>query len=129
MKWIFKYLKGTSKHGILFARQHGDNSVVGYVDVDNASNVDDSKSTTSYIFTLSGLPIYWRSTLQSEIDMSTTEVEYMAVGEAAKEAPWLKELVEDLGLNQSRVQFHCDSQRVIYLTKHWVYLVMRFHKI
>ena len=129
MKWIFKYLKGTSKHGILFARQHGDNSVVGYVDVDNASNVDDSKSTTSYIFTLSGLPIYWRSTLQSEIDMSTTEVEYMVVGEAAKEAPWLKELVEDLGLNQSRVQFHCDSQRVIYLTKHWVYLVMRFHKI
>ena len=129
MKWIFKYLKGTSKHGILFARQHGDNSVVGYVDVDNASNVDDSKSTTSYIITLSSLPIYWRSTLQSVIDMSTTEVEYMVAGEAGKEAPWLKGLVKDLGLNQSGVQFHCGSQSVTYLTKHWVYPVMRFHKI
>ena len=129
MKWIFKYLKGTSKHGILFARQHGDNSMVGYVAVDNASNVDDSKSTTSYIITLSGLPIYWRSTLQSVIDMSTTEVEYMVAGEAGKEAPWLKGLVKDLGLNQSGVQFHCGSQSATYLTKHWVYPVMRFHKI
>ena len=129
MKWIFKYLKGTSKHGILFARQHGDNSVVGYVDVDNASNVDDSKLTTSYIFTLLGLPIYWRYTLQSVIDMSTTEVKYMVVAKVAKEAPWLKGLVEDLGLNQSGVQFHCDNQSVIYLTKHWVYPIMRFHKI
>ena len=129
MKWIFKYLKGTSKHGILFARQHGDNSMVGYVAVDNASNVDDSKSTTSYIITLSGLPIYWRSTLQSVIDMSTTEVEYMVASEARKEAPWLKGLVKDLGLNQSGVQFHCGSQSATYLTKHWVYPVMRFHKI
>ena len=93
----------------MFARQHGDNSMVGYVDVDNASNVDDSKSTTSYIFTLLGLPIYWRSTLQSVIDMSTTKVEYMVAGEAGKEAPWLKGLVKDLGLNQSGVHFHCDS--------------------
>ena len=129
MKWIFKYLKGTSKHRILFARQHGDNSMVGYVAVDNASNVDDSKSTTSYIITLSGLPIYWRSTLQSVIDMPTTEVEYMVASEARKEAPWLKGLVKDLGLNQSGVQFHCGSQSVTYLTKHWVYPVMRFHKI
>lgn len=87
----------------MFARQHGDNSVVRYVDVDNASNVDDSKSTTSYIFTLSGLPIYWRSNLQSIIDMSTTKVEYMVAGKAAKEAPRLKGLVEDLGLDQSGV--------------------------
>ena len=87
----------------MFARQHGDNSMVGYVDVDNASNVDHSKSTTSYIFILSSLPIYWRSTLQFVIDMSTIEAKYMAAGEATKEAPWLKGLVEDLGLNQSGV--------------------------
>ena len=129
MKWIFKYLKGTSKHGILFARQHGDNSVVGYVDVDNASNVDDSKLTTSYIFTLLGLPIYWRYTLQSVIDMSTTEVKYMVVAEVAKEAPWLKRIVKELGSNQCRVQLHCDNHSVIYLAKHLVYLAVRFHKI
>ena len=52
MKWIFKYLKGTTKHGILFSRQLGTNSVVGYVNVDCVGEVDDRRSTTGYVFTL-----------------------------------------------------------------------------
>ena len=52
-----------------------------------------------YIFTLSSWPIYWRSTLQSVIAMSTTEVEYMVASEVAKEAMWLDGLVRELGLN------------------------------
>ena len=67
--------------------------------------------------------------------MSTTIVEYMATGEAAKEALWLKRLVEELGLNQGGIQLHCDSQSAIYLAKNQVYRVrtkhiaVRFHKI
>ena len=30
VKWIFRYLNGIARYGILFARKHGDNSVVGY---------------------------------------------------------------------------------------------------
>ena len=135
VKWIFRYLNGTAGYGILFARQHGDNSMVGYVDSNYAGNIDDRRSTTGYVFTLSGGPIYWRSTLQSLVAMSTTEVEYMAVAEAAKEALWLKGLVKVLGLNQGGVQLHCDSQSAIYLAKHQVYhartkhIDVRFHKI
>ena len=51
-------------------------------------NVDDSKSTTGYIFTLSNGSICWRSTLL--IVIFTIELEYIATGEAAKEAWWLK---------------------------------------
>ncbi|KAM4105692.1 hypothetical protein ACB094_04G011100 [Castanea mollissima] len=62
--------------------------------------------------------------------MSTTEAEYMAVAEAAKEALWLTGLVKELGLNQGGVQLHCDSQSAIYLAKHQVYHIdVRFHKI
>ena len=53
MKWIFRYLKGTAEHDILFLRHPGTNSVVGYVDTDYAGKVDDRRSTTSYVFTLS----------------------------------------------------------------------------
>uniref|UniRef100_A0A2N9J5Y1 CCHC-type domain-containing protein n=1 Tax=Fagus sylvatica TaxID=28930 RepID=A0A2N9J5Y1_FAGSY len=106
-----------AEHGILFSRQPGTNSVVGYVDVDYAGEVDDRRSTTGYVFTLSGGPICWKSTLQSIVAMSTTEAEYMAVAEAAKEALWLKGLVKELGLNQGGVQMHCDSQSAIYLAK------------
>ena len=67
--------------------------------------------------------------------MPTTEAEYMAVAEAVKEALWLKGLVKELGLNQSGVQMHCDSQSTIYLAKNQVYhartkhIDVRFHKI
>jgi hypothetical protein len=135
VKWIFRYLKGTAEHEILFSRQPGTNSVIGYVDVDYASDVDDRRSTTGYLFTLLGWPICWKSTLQSIVAMSTIEAEYMAVAEAAKEALWLKKLVKELGLNQSVVQMHCDNQSAIYLVKNQVYhaktknIDVRFHKI
>ena len=45
----------------------------------------------------------------SVIAISTTIAKYMAAGEAAKEALWLKRLVEELGLNQGGIQLHCDS--------------------
>ena len=73
------------------------------MDSDYAGNIDDRRSTTSYVFTLSGRPVCWRSTLQSLVVVSTTEVEYMAVVEVAKEALWLKGLVKELGLNQGGV--------------------------
>ena len=53
--------------------------------------------------------------------MSTTEIEYMVVTEVVKEALWSKGLARELGLNQGRVQLHCDRQSVIYLVKHQVY--------
>ena len=59
--------------------------------------------------------------------MSTTEIEYMAVVEVAKEALWLKGLVKELGLNQGGVQLHYDSQSVTYLAKHQVYYARTKH--
>ena len=109
--------------------------MVGYVNSNYAGNIDDIRSTTGYVFTLPGGPICWRSTLQSPLAMSTTEIEYMAVVEVAKEALWLKGLVRELGLNQGGVQLHYDSQSAIYLAKHQVYhartkhIDVRFHKI
>ena len=63
-------------------------------DMKDLGIANDRRSTTGYVFTLSGGPVCWRSTLQSLVAMSTTEAEYMAVAEAAKEALWLKGLVK-----------------------------------
>jgi hypothetical protein len=61
VKWIFRYLKGTTDYGITFVRQNNDLSVVGYVDADYAWDLDDRRSTTGYVFTLAGGPICWKS--------------------------------------------------------------------
>ena len=92
--------------------------MVGYVDSDYVGNINDRRSTTGYVFTLSGGTICWRSTLQSLVAMSATKAEYMAEAEVAKEALWLKGLVKELGLNQGGVQLHCDNQSAIYMANH-----------
>ena len=48
------------------------------------------------MFTIRGCAISWEATLQSAVALSTTEVEYMAVTEACKEAIWLKGLFGEL---------------------------------
>ncbi|KAK4390530.1 Retrovirus-related Pol polyprotein from transposon TNT 1-94 [Sesamum angolense] len=53
------------------------------------------RSTTGYVFTLGRGSICWKSTVQSIVVLSTTEAEYMAVAEAAKEALWLSGLSKE----------------------------------
>jgi hypothetical protein len=99
VNWIFRYFKDIVEHEILVSRQLETNSIVGYVDIDYAGEVDDKRSTTGYVFAQSRRPICWKSTLKSIVAMSTTKTEYMVVAEAVKEALWLKVLVKEFGLN------------------------------
>ena len=103
IKWIFKYLRGTINYEIMFSRQQSVPSIVGYVDADYATDLDDRRSTTSYVFTIGGGPICWKSMVHSLVALSTTESEYMVVVEAAKEEMWLVGLVKELGIQQGGV--------------------------
>ncbi|XP_060182061.1 secreted RxLR effector protein 161-like [Lycium barbarum] len=97
IKWILKYLKGSSNVGLTFYRMRNEGfSVLGYVDSDFAGDLDRKRSTTGYIFTLKSSAISWKATLQSIVALSTIEAEYMAAGEAIKEAIWLNGLVSEL---------------------------------
>ena len=58
VKWIFRYLRGITGYGIIFGSQQGDPSVVGYVDLDYAGDINDRRSTTGYVLTLARGPIY-----------------------------------------------------------------------
>ena len=73
------------------------------------------------MFTLAKAPVSWKSTLQSAVALSTTEVKYMVITEAVKEAIWLQGLLDDLGVGQKHVTVFCDSQSAIHLAKNQVY--------
>ncbi|CAM8924307.1 unnamed protein product [Rhodiola kirilowii] len=120
VKRIFRYLRGTSDVGLIY----GSDSqclVTGYTDSDYAGDVDSRRSMTGYVFTLGGSIVSWKATLQPTITLSTTEAEYMALTEAAKEGIWLKGLVSDLGLHHDQAIVYCDSLSAICLAKDQVH--------
>ncbi|PNX69499.1 retrovirus-related Pol polyprotein from transposon TNT 1-94 [Trifolium pratense] len=119
VKWILRYLKGTIDTCLCFG---GDACHInGFVDSDYAGDLDRRRSTTGYVFQIHGVPVSWRSMLQSTVALSTTEAEYMAVAEGVKEALWLRGLLDDLGMKQECVKLSCDSQSALHLAKNQVH--------
>ncbi|GJS22417.1 zinc finger, CCHC-type containing protein [Tanacetum coccineum] len=91
---VFKYLKGTMNYGL---------SYVGYPSVleaySNASwinHVEDSSSTSGWVFLLGGGAISWASKKQTCITGSTMESEFVALAAAGKEAEWLRNLIHEI---------------------------------
>ena len=102
-------MRGATRYELLYNNSDGDCKVVDFVDSDYAGDLDQRRSTTGYVFTLCGGAVSWRSMLQPTIALSTTEAEYMAAVECAKEAIWMSGFVAELGITQERVELHCDS--------------------
>jgi len=84
VKWVLRYLKGTLDLKLCF-RKNEEFKVEGLCDSDFASDLDKRRSISGYVFMAGGNTISWRSSLQSEVALSTTEAEYMALVEAVKE--------------------------------------------
>ncbi|XP_039117868.1 secreted RxLR effector protein 161-like [Dioscorea cayenensis subsp. rotundata] len=70
--------------------------IIGYSDSDFAGCLDSRKLTSSYVFTMAGGAISWRSPKQSLVASSTMEVEFIACYEASSNAIWLRNFVEGL---------------------------------
>jgi hypothetical protein len=61
VKWVLRYLRGTSDYCITY--NNGRELVCGYVDSDFAGDLDKRRSTSGYVFTLAGGAISWMSKL------------------------------------------------------------------
>ena len=73
-------MKGTTDAGLVFKKDvTGKQECIEYIDSDHAGDLDNRRSITGYVFTLSQAPVGWRSTLQSILALSTTEAEYVAM--------------------------------------------------
>ncbi|KAL8092162.1 hypothetical protein AgCh_034456 [Apium graveolens] len=133
VKWLLRYLKGTSKVALCFSKK--DVILEGFSDADLGGCLDTRKSTTGYIFTLGGTAVSWMSRLQKSVALSTTEAEYMDISEASKEMIWLKNFLEELGKKQADSALYSDSQSAIHLAKNPVFhartkhIQLRYHFI
>ena len=108
MKWIFRYLRGSSKLCLTFVDSKS--VLEGYVDADWVGDLDGRETTLRYLFTFARGVVSWQSKLQKCVALSTTEAKYIAANEAGKEMLWLKRFLQELGLKQDGYVVNCDSQ-------------------
>jgi len=91
---------------------------IGFSDADWAGDPGDRKSTSGYIFQISGASVSWRSKKQTCVALSTAEAEYIALASAAQEAAWIRQLTTDMrsGPTGATVIFE-DNQSAISMVK------------
>ncbi|KAL0300180.1 UNVERIFIED_CONTAM: Retrovirus-related Pol polyprotein from transposon TNT 1-94, partial [Sesamum angustifolium] len=121
LKWLLRFLNGSANRGLMFSKCAKGVELTGYVDSNYANDRDSRRSTTSYIFTLCGSCITWKSQLQQIVALSTTEAEYIAATEAFKEALWLEGIVKEIGFLKQKITIFSDSQSAIQLCKNPVF--------
>jgi hypothetical protein len=87
-------------------------------DSDYAGDQDDRKSTSRYVFILSGGAVAWSSKKQPVISFSTTKAEFICVAHCACQAVWTRRMLERLDCKQGTpTVIHCDNMSTIKLTK------------
>ncbi|KAL0445956.1 UNVERIFIED_CONTAM: Retrovirus-related Pol polyprotein from transposon TNT 1-94, partial [Sesamum latifolium] len=96
VKSILKYLRRTKDMFLIYGG--GELILEGYSDASFQSDDDDAKSQSGFVFKLNGGVVAWKSSKQDTTADSTTEAEYIAASEAAKEAVWMKNYIQELGV-------------------------------
>jgi hypothetical protein len=119
-KHLLRYLKGTKNYALIFKAVK---QTVGYYDSDWGGNLDTQRSTTGYLFKIFEGVVSWRSRRQPTVALSTTEAECMASADAARQAIWLQQLLEDLqlGLGKDPFPIYNHNTDTVALSKNPVY--------
>lgn len=116
VKRILRYLKGTQNVGIKFT---SGKSMTAYCDSDYAGSGDRGKmkSTSGYVVTYMGGPVYWCSRKQDITATSSSEAEYISAAECCKEIQYLSSLNEELTGKAPEVEMLIDNTSAINLIK------------
>jgi hypothetical protein len=132
-KRILRYIRATTDLGV-FYRKGCEDEMLAYTDSDYAGDLDDRKSTSGYVFMLSGGAVAWSSKKQPVVTLSTTEAEFVAAASCACQCIWLQQILKQIGGTERKcVKVLCDNSSTIKLAKNPVlhgrskHIDVRFH--
>jgi hypothetical protein len=123
LKRMLRYLRGYIGKFIRYKllenhphRAYNDLGLLAAIDASYASNSENLRSVTGYVFFMGDAPVLWRSHRQSVIAKTTASAEYMAAFKAAKKAAWMRNFLIKLGyMPEGFIIMFCDNT----LAKKW----------
>ncbi|XP_061357068.1 secreted RxLR effector protein 161-like [Gastrolobium bilobum] len=98
-KRILRYVKGTISQGLHYSKSDK-YKLTGYSDSDWCRDVDDRKTTASYVFFMGNTAFTWVSKKEPIVTLSTCEAEYVAASWCVCHAIWLRNLLSKLEQGQ-----------------------------
>lgn len=135
LKRVVRYCKGTLDFGIVLGGAFSVPILVGYADADWGSCIETRRSRTGYTFHLGVGCVSHQSKKQATVALSTAEAEYMALSSATQELKWLRQLLGELGFEQTLTEVFQDNQACVQMAKGNVnhqrskHIDMRYHFI
>lgn len=133
---VLRYLKSTKSKSLIYQpKAKPGQELLVYTDSTWNSDKDTSRSRSGYAVTFCECFICWKTKLQPMVTLSSTEAEYVALNEAAKEGLWLRRLLEELHFKQQVTPILIDNQSTMSLAKHKMlkprtkHIAMRYHWI
>ena len=119
VKGILKYLRRTKDMFLVYGGKE-ELVVTGYTDASFQTDPDELKSQSGFVFTINGGAVSWKSSKQETVTDSTTEAEYIAASESAKEGVWIRKFLIELGVfpnASSPLSLYCDNNGAIAQAK------------
>lgn len=120
-KRVLRYIKRTVDLSIHYGPTEslpvGEDSRQFYSDADWAGCKETRKSTTGYVFLLAGGAVCWKSTRQMAVALSSTEAEYMALGDAVRHAIWWRRLLSETLGTRGPIKLKGDNQGSHFLAE------------
>ena len=121
-KHLLRYLRGTTDLCLTFDADTCQTLFAGFADADWGGCQDTHRSTSGYIFKTFGGLTSWRARRQPTVSLSIAEAEYLSSADVAKQAKWLRTLLEDLGFPQETARtISDDNMGAILLSKNPVH--------
>ena len=114
---LLRCIKGTITYGITYSAKGSANTgtLIGYSD-SSYGNATKQRSASAYVFMLANGPVSWCSRKQPITAMSTTEAEYIAAAEAAKQAIWIRHFLAAIRKHPKQpTQLGIDNQGTLSL--------------
>ena len=92
---LLRYLQGSKSSKLTYTNE-ASYDLVGESDAEWSGNVNDRKSTTGYYFKFNGRGAALKK--QATVALSSSEAKYQDMAAAVQEALYLKQLLEDFGI-------------------------------
>ena len=108
VKRVLRYLKGTIGQTLVYNKSEG--KVHLYADASLATDADDRRSYTGVATFLGTSLVDWTAVKQKCVSISTMEAEYRVLGQATKNALWIRSLLQETGsLQEEPTTIYTDS--------------------